>query len=889
MSYQGSVELISGIKQKNNGNFPLVDATAVRVDDETRLSDVLGSLSSEIDTKGTYTKPSTGIPAADLAQAVQSSLQKADSALQSAPVTSVNGQTGDVVITLPTKVSDLTNDTGYITMASVSSDIASKVNISDIDVTLGSSGKVADAKAAGDSINNISTALYAEAVARNSADVALQNSINNLQAAVGTPLVATTASAMTDTSKIYVYTGTESGYYNGNWYYSDGSEWYAGGLYNSSALSTDTTLSVASAAADGKAAGDAIKGVITVSSAQPSDAYNKIWVPTSGVTETEVPTYEEFNDLKSALDEAVEEFAIPAQEAVNNWLNNHPEATTTVQNGSITTAKLHSDVSDIVGSVNGMVQYNVAEIGLNNLVITSDSLVYFPKGTYIIDMDNPIKLSGLKNVKIIGHNATIKLKDQSTIFAVGSAHTYDLLSLDGCSNIEIYGLVFDGNRNNLGVTVTTKENGNCSGIYMHQCENINIHDCTFVDLLTFGIFCRGNGYDITANNVATLRVHNNYFESCMNAVKILEGISNDIIITDNIMLKMDTHGISFYPNASNIIVSNNIIDAGYYGSSITSEAGSGIRFYQTSNVTCSGNIIVNYHQYGIVEERSETTPSLGNNVTIIGNKVLGSGIAGILCRANKTIISDNIIKNFTHHAVYLQYGQDCVIENNIIDASNTDTTLGNIYVEANNTRIQNNRIINATNTCILIKSGYSGSIIYDNEIIGNNSLHTGITIQSPCTVGLNIIKNPSTKYYNETADGVIYTTQKLVYHGNFKITSNSNQFFGTIDELAESIVIKQPCTLVCVEAFIESAVTAGNVRFTLQRNGNAVPYDFAPNITSGKTKTASVKKGNNNIQTYQHIYFDVGDVLTVKCVPSNDFAPVPNNGIIRITFDCDRV
>lgn len=43
-----------------------------------------------------YTKPSSGIPKSDLAQAVQDSLAKADSALQSAPVTSVNGKTGAV-------------------------------------------------------------------------------------------------------------------------------------------------------------------------------------------------------------------------------------------------------------------------------------------------------------------------------------------------------------------------------------------------------------------------------------------------------------------------------------------------------------------------------------------------------------------------------------------------------------------------------------------------------------------------------------------------------------------------------------------------------------------------------------------------------------------------
>lgn len=41
MAYQGSVELISGIRQKNNGDFPLVDAAAVRVTDEERLDAVL--------------------------------------------------------------------------------------------------------------------------------------------------------------------------------------------------------------------------------------------------------------------------------------------------------------------------------------------------------------------------------------------------------------------------------------------------------------------------------------------------------------------------------------------------------------------------------------------------------------------------------------------------------------------------------------------------------------------------------------------------------------------------------------------------------------------------------------------------------------------------------
>ena len=49
MAYNGSVELISGIKQKNNGTFPLVDASAVQVDDETRLDETLQDNEGRID------------------------------------------------------------------------------------------------------------------------------------------------------------------------------------------------------------------------------------------------------------------------------------------------------------------------------------------------------------------------------------------------------------------------------------------------------------------------------------------------------------------------------------------------------------------------------------------------------------------------------------------------------------------------------------------------------------------------------------------------------------------------------------------------------------------------------------------------------------------------
>lgn len=86
----------------------------------------------------------------------------------------------------------------------------------------------------------------------------LDQEIDNLMAAVGTPLMANAAADMTDTDKIYVYVGSETGYTYGDWYFYDGSAWVSGGVYNSLALDTDKTLTITDKAADAKATGDEI-------------------------------------------------------------------------------------------------------------------------------------------------------------------------------------------------------------------------------------------------------------------------------------------------------------------------------------------------------------------------------------------------------------------------------------------------------------------------------------------------------------------------------------------------------------------------------------------------------------------------------------------------------
>ena len=103
-------------------------------------------------------------------------------------------------------------------------------------------------------------AAKSENVASSSATQAAQ-SAKEAKAYVGSPLVANTVSAMTDQTKIYVYTGSESGYTAGNWYYHNGSTWVSGGVYNSSAVNVDKTLTQDGYAADAKVTGDAVSSL----------------------------------------------------------------------------------------------------------------------------------------------------------------------------------------------------------------------------------------------------------------------------------------------------------------------------------------------------------------------------------------------------------------------------------------------------------------------------------------------------------------------------------------------------------------------------------------------------------------------------------------------------
>ena len=141
--------------------------TVITADNLNDIQDEIIQNASDISTKGTYSKPSGGIPSTDMTTEVQTSLGKADSAYQkpSGGIPSTDLASG-VQTSLGKADTAYQKPSGGIP----STDLASAVQTSlgkadtalqssDIDNTLTVSGKAADAKKTGDEISGVKNTL----------------------------------------------------------------------------------------------------------------------------------------------------------------------------------------------------------------------------------------------------------------------------------------------------------------------------------------------------------------------------------------------------------------------------------------------------------------------------------------------------------------------------------------------------------------------------------------------------------------------------------------------------------------------------------------------------------------------------------------------------------
>lgn len=383
---------------------------------------------------------------------------------------------------------------------------------------------------------------------------------------------------------------------------------------------------------------------------QPLDVNNQ---PTNGVSGQSLRT--KGNGLTEWADVGLPTDAQTAQ-AVSDWLDNHPEATTTVQDHSLTYQKL----------VNGTLGFVTPEMfGAKGDGFTDDSVafvscfgggyknVHIPNGNYILSQkitipdgttvtcDGTIKKSGAFDILFeLGNNCDVQLNidlDRASATDYTSSNSADIY-INGKSNVSVH-------------DTKIANTDSRYAIWIEKSTHINISNCDVNTYVETGIGCRDGNNDI--------RILNN---------SVING-----------------HGIQ--PNR--------------YPICLNSSAGLTV----SSNVVCDGNYIEDY------ESRWEGIDAHDLKDSIITNNTIVNTVAGIVLTRQDTpsenvVISNNVFSNtLAHDVVASTYGIICcvvggskniTISNNILTGcgNNTGTTdIGGINVYGvTDAKIVNNNI-----------------------------------------------------------------------------------------------------------------------------------------------------------------------------------------------------
>lgn len=447
-------------------------------------------------------------------------------------------------------------------------------------------------------------------------------------------------------------------------------------------------------------------------------------------------TLSELNtDTKTSVVAAINEvnghFLDGIEKGVASWLGDHPEATTTVQDHSLTYAKLVNGTLKFVtpemyGAVgdgttddtvavksaieSGYTVILTAEYYCTSLISISnqDNITITGKGKLKSNIPKILNFTNCDNLTIedISVSTTYNVNAEENVGeSVADSNGYNSLSalidIVGCENVAIDGVSVTGGYT--GVYAKTSSNVrvvNCEiSMQRHIClccstsqfyvENNKIHDITnpYTDQYANYLF------QATDNSLTELQAQsfilNNVFYNNINWDAIMSHVYRDIIISGNHIYNVRT-GIDVSPL-----------------SDISSET------FEFQNVVISDNIIT-----GTNTDGDSTYSHLNNGITFATESQIVHSIA----------ITGNIIKNFcnfsapSYGTISIVNAKNAIIENNIIENKTPYSAITGCCVEIRGT-CKSITVAGNSFTCAVLNIALNGgSVTVDDFVVKDNTI-----------------------------------------------------------------------------------------------------------------------------------------------------------------------